>query len=334
MTAPIPVAVVGLGSMGANHARIYASLPGAWLVGVADLDAERRAAAQRLAPGVAAFADFRAMLAETQPVAVSVAVPTRAHLEVGLAVLDAGAHLLVEKPIASDLAEGSMLLRAAAAAERLLMVGHVERFNPAVRALKRRLAAGELGRLYQIHAQRVGPFPARIRDVGVVYDLAPHDIDVMRYLLDEEVARVYAETERRLNTEHEDMLLGLIRFRSGVVGAVDINWLTPEKVRRLRVLGERGSYELDYIAQTLDFAPRTGDAGPSPRRRVWPEPPDATPEEPLRVELSAFLDAIGAGGPSPMSGADALAALDLAAKLVQSGAEGRAIDVAHPIGAV
>jgi predicted dehydrogenase len=210
------------------------------------------------------------------------------------------------------------------------MVGHIERFNPAVRALKRRLQSGELGRVYQVHAQRVGPFPFRIRDVGVVFDLAPHDIDVMRYLLDEEVERVYAETERRLNTEHEDMVLGLLRFSSGAVGVLDINWLTPEKVRRLRVLGERGTYELDYIAQTLDFAPRQDDAAAAPRIRLWPETPGAV-EEPLRLELSAFVAAVRDSAPSPMSGADAVAALDLAAKLVQSGEEGRAIAVAHPI---
>ncbi len=328
---PIAAAVIGLGSMGANHVRLYRDLPQARLVGLADPDPERLATAERAAPGVAAFADYRTMLAKTRPAAVSVAVPTLAHLEVGLATLDAGAHLLIEKPIAPDLGAGALLTRAAAAAERLLMVGHTERFNPAVGALKRRLAAGELGRVYQVHAQRVGPFPARIRDVGVVYDLAPHDIDVMRYLLDDEVERVYAETERRLSTEHEDMLLGLLRFRGGAVGVVDINWLTPDKRRKLRVLGERGTYELDYVAQTLDLSPRTGDVAPSPRVRLWPPSPGDAPVEPLRIELTAFLEAIRSGGPSPMAAIDALAALDIADKLVRSGAERRAIDVAHPI---
>jgi predicted dehydrogenase len=152
----------------------------------------------------------------------------------------------------------------------------------------------------------------------------------MRYLLNEEVERVYAETERGLNTEHEDMLLGFIRFRSGTVGVLDINWLTPEKVRRLRVLGERGTYELDYIEQTLYFAPRREDGTPSPRFRIWPER-DGVQEEPLRVELSAFIDAVRSGGPSPVSGNDALAAVDLAAQLVRSGEEHRPIEVSHPL---
>lgn len=328
--APVTVAVIGLGGMGTHHVRTYRDLEGARLAGLADPDPARREAAALLAPGVPVFASYATLLAETQPAAVSVVVPTLLHVEAALAALTAGAHVLVEKPIAGNLADGAMIVRSAAAAGRLLMVGHVERFNPAVRELKRRLDAGDLGRVYQIRAQRVGPFPARIRDVGVVHDLAPHDIDVMRYLLGDEVERVYAETGQRLHTEHEDMLAGTLRFRSGVIGILEVNWLTPEKVRRLRVQGERGAYELDYVAQTLDLLASRADAAPSPPQRVWP-PAGSSPEEPLRVELAAFLDAIRTGGPSPMPGADGLAALDIAAKLVESGAEGRAITVAHPI---
>ena len=122
----------------------------------------------------------------------------------------------------------------------MLTVGHIERFNPAIRELRRRLAAGELGRIFQIHATRLGPFPARIRDVGVVVDLAPHDLDVMRYLVGSEPIRLYAETERRIHTEHEDLFIGIMKFANGVVGMLDINWLTPTKRRTLTVTGERG----------------------------------------------------------------------------------------------
>ena len=330
MSDSVDVAVVGLGMMGSNHVRVYRGLPEARLVGLVDTDPCRRDNAATLTPGVPVFNDVRRMLLEAKPAAVSIVAPTREHLALALLALDAGAHVLVEKPIAADLVEGTMLIRSAAAAERMLMVGHVERFNPAVRELKRRLNAGELGRVYQVHAQRVGPFPARIRDVGVVHDLAPHDIDVMRYLLGEEVTRVYAETERRLSTEYEDMVMGLLRFESGVVGSLDINWLTPEKIRRLRVLGEGGTYELDYIAQTLFFAPRHDDGAVSERTRLWPSVEGAQ-EEPLRLELAAFLDAILRGSPSPMSGTDALAALDLASKLVESGLSGVPTAVAHPL---
>ena len=158
-----------------------------------------------------------------------------------------------------------------------LTVGHIERFNPAVVELQARLRAGELGRVFQVHARRVGPFPERVRDVGVVLDLAPHDIDVMRFLLDSEVARVQAETEQRINTEHEDMLAGVLRFANGVVGVLDINWLTPTKIRELSVLGERGMFVVDYLARELTFyenahhrgraAGRLGGAPPEGRER-------------------------------------------------------------------
>ena len=107
--------------------------------------------------------------------------------------------------------------------------------------------------MFQVHARRVGPFPERVRDVGVVLDLAPHDIDVMRFLLGSEVARVQAETEQRINTEHEDMLIGVLRFANGVVGVLDVNWLTPTKIRELSVLGERGMFVVDYLARELTF---------------------------------------------------------------------------------
>jgi predicted dehydrogenase len=120
------------------------------------------------------------------------------------------------------------------------MVGHVERYNPAVVELKRRLDAGELGRIFEIVARRKGPFPDRVRDVGVVMDLAAHDLDVMWYLTGAEVTRVYAETAQRVHESHEDLLLGTLRFSDGILGVLDINWLTPTKIRELSVIGERG----------------------------------------------------------------------------------------------
>ena len=140
------------------------------------------------------------------------------------------------------------MIEAAAAAGRMLTVGHIERFNPAIRELRRRLDAGELGRIFQISATRLGPFPARIRDVGVVVDLAPHDLDVMRFLVGAEPVRIYAEAERRIHTDHEDLFTGIgASSRTGSLGVLNINWLTPTKQRVLTVTGERGMYVADYI---------------------------------------------------------------------------------------
>jgi predicted dehydrogenase len=311
-------AVIGLGMMGANHARVLNELPDADLVAVVDLDpgAVDRATAGRTARG---YGDAGRMLAEEQPDLVVVAVPTSLHLSATLESLAAGAHVLVEKPIAPDRPQAEEMIAAAGAAGRLLTVGHIERFNPAIRELHRRLRAGELGRIFQIRAARLGPFPARVRDVGVVVDLAPHDIDVMRYLLQSEPVRMYAETEQRIHTDHEDLFTGLIKFESGAIGLLEINWLTPTKVRRLTVTGERGMYEADYLSQDLVFYANPDQElvseGEMTRRAVQRR-------EPLAVELSEFLAAIRDDGPPPVSPQDALVAMLLARAMVDAAQRG------------
>src|SRR5690606_20141800 len=132
-----------------------------------------------------------------------------------------------------------------------LMVGHIERFNPAILELKRRIE--QVGTIFQISARRVGPFPDRIRDVGVVVDLASHDIDAMNFILESPVETVYAQTAQRIHTSHEDMVLGTLRFANGTVGALDVNWLTPTKIRQLTVSGNRGTFVADYLSQDVAF---------------------------------------------------------------------------------
>ena len=141
--------------------------------------------------------------------------------------------------------EALSLIQLANERGRTIAVGHIERFNPAVIALKRLLAGHHLGRIYCLHARRLGPFPPRIRDVGVALDLATHDLDVMRYLVDTEVERAYAEIRDCTGQQHEDLLFGVIRFQNGVVGMLDVNWLTPTKVRELSVTGECGMYAVN-----------------------------------------------------------------------------------------
>lgn len=326
-------AVIGLGAMGANHVRVLSDMPGVELVGVADTDAARveKATRGRPFPG---FADYRSLIAEALPDFVSVVVPTGLHEAVALAVIAAGVHLLVEKPIAATVPAAERIAAAAEAAGVLLSVGHIERFNPAVRELKRRLAEGQGGRVLQLKARRVGPFPHRIRDVGVIHDLAPHDIDIMRYLLGEEVERVYAEAQRHINTENEDIFAGVLHFRGGAFGLLDINWLTPTKERTLTVLCERGMFVADYAAQSLAFyenyaAAARDDAigsvteGPMTRYPI-------EYQEPLRVELEAFRDAVRDRTAPPVSAADGIAALAVAEALVRSAERG----LPEPVGPV
>jgi predicted dehydrogenase len=331
MTPPLRAAVIGLGSMGANHARVLADMEGVTLVAVVDTDPARleKATGGRQ---IAGYAEVAQLLQAERPDLVSVVVPTGLHEEVALCAIAAGANLLVEKPLAATLDGARRIARAAAERGVLLTVGHIERFNPAIVELKRRLDEGQGGRVLQVRARRVGPFPHRIRDVGVIHDLAPHDIDVMRYLLGDEVERVYAETRRHINTDNEDLFAGMLRFRSGALGLLEINWLTPTKARTLDVLCERGMFVADYGAQTLAFyenyaaVAREGaiasvTEGPMTRYPI-------VNREPLRAELEAFRDAFRCGGPAPVSAADALEALSVVEALVRSADAGMPVAVA------
>ena len=165
------------------------------------------------------------------------------------------------------------------------MVGHVERFNPAVRELKRRISDGQLGRINQARARRVGPFFRRERDVGVAYDLATHDIDVLHFLLECDVERVQAETQSGIRTEYEDALTGVLRFENGAVAQLEASWITPIKQRELVLLGERGMFALDYIARTLVFYSHADDAEGEGEPIEIP----AAAVEPLRLEIEAFV---------------------------------------------
>jgi predicted dehydrogenase len=322
----LKVAVIGAGAMGRNHVRVYADMESVELVAVADPDEQAARRATR-SYRVNTYADYRELLDRERPQAITIAVPTEHHGEVAHEAFARGIHVLIEKPLALTWSEGETLIKAAHERGVRLMVGHIERFNPAITEIKRRLTAHELGRVFQVHARRLSPFPSRIRDVGVILDLATHDIDAMRYLLGAEVTRVYAETEQKAHTTCEDLLSGLLRFDNGVIGVLDINWLTPSKVRQLAVLGEGGLYLADYLTQDVYWYKNSrGAAGGwdtlSVFRDVWEGDMvkiQLAKKEPLRAELEAFVAAIEENREPPVNGRDALAVLALAEKLAESG---------------
>jgi UDP-N-acetylglucosamine 3-dehydrogenase len=326
------VAVIGVGAMGHNHARVYSEMPDVELVGVADSDGQvAQAVARRY--GGCAYTDFTQLLDEKKPDLVTIAVPTVDHLNVASQVIQRNIHLLIEKPIAFSADEGRQIIAAAQQAGVQLMVGHIERFNPAVIALKAHLAQGELGRVFQIDAHRQGPFPVRINDVGVIIDLAVHDLDVMRYVTGAEVTRVYAETERRIDSTREDLLTGLVRLSDGAIGTLTINWLTPTKIRELFVTGERGMFRVDYLTQDLYFFENaTANGGDWETLRILRGVSEGrmirhvvAKKEPLRAEQEAFLASVHAQIPVPVTGLDGLKALELAQAMTVSGLEHRPI---------
>lgn len=319
------IAVIGVGAMGRNHARVCSEIPEADLVAVVDENHELAKTAGRL-HGAKAFADYLKMLDAEKPEAVIVAVPTQAHHEIVTDLLKAGCNVLVEKPIAATLEEAQDIVSLAGEKDLVLMVGHIERYNPAVTELKRRLDGGELGRLFQIHARRLGPFPARIRDVGVVVDLATHDLDIMRYLTGSEVIRVYAEANREIHTSNEDLFTGMARFADGTLGLLEINWLTPTKIRELYVTGERGMFRADYLTQDLYFfenADVNGEGwttmavlrgvteGAMTRFAI-------RKKEPLRAEVEAFISGVRGDASRTVKGSDGMAALALALSMIES----------------
>jgi predicted dehydrogenase len=328
------VAVIGVGAMGRQHARVYADLPGVELVGVADADLKAANTIVRRFGG-RAFEDYCVLLDRLKPDAVTLAVPTSLHRDIALQIIARGIHLLIEKPLSFDVAEGQEMIAAAKSAGVGLMVGHIERFNPSVTALREHLSAGELGRIFQIDAHRQGPFPDRVRDVGVVIDLAVHDLDVMRYICDANITRVYAETERHIHGTREDLLTGVVRLTNGAIGTLAINWLTPTKIRELYVTGERGMFRLDYLTQDLYFYENATTMGAEWQTlRVLRGVSEGrmirhvvAKEEPLRLELEAFCAAVREDRLMPVGGSDGLKAVELAQALITSGLSHSAIEL-------
>jgi predicted dehydrogenase len=330
----IKVAVIGIGSMGANHARVYSQLNEVNLVAVADTNPQVTEVVSKHY-NTRPYQSYTQLLEQEQPDAVSIAVPTTLHEQVAISALEAGAHVLIEKPISATLEGGRRIIKTAKQYNRRLMVGHIVRFNPAIQALQQKLQSGELGHIFSIACRRVGPYPARIRDVGVVVELATHDLDIMRFLLGGDPIRVFAEITRCIHTEYEDMIHGLLRFTKSVVGTLDINWLTPTKVREVIVVGERGLFRVDDLTQDLFFYEnRDGEndlwsaletikgisEGSMIRYAI-------KRQEPLRAELQAFISAIQEQNPMPVTGEDGLAALKLALALMKSGQTNQVVKI-------
>jgi UDP-N-acetylglucosamine 3-dehydrogenase len=321
--AKVRVAVVGAGNMGRHHARNYHDLADAELTAVVDADGGRAEEIAGLFDSPA-FTDVETML-EVVPdlVAASVAVPTTAHAEVVGTLIEAGKHVLVEKPIASTLEETDRLIRLAEERSLVLAVGHVERFNPAVRELKRLIASGRMGGVLSLIARRVGVMPPQVKDANVIVDLAVHDIDIFRYLLDgAEPDELYCNAGQAVATDRFDF--AEILLRCGPTACfLQVNWLTPVKIRSLAATGTNGYAELEYVTQRLDFYPaRTpGEtqsfADVEALSEQEPEHLDFRHEEPLTRELKEFLKAVRGEPAETVSGREARRTMEVAARLVE-----------------
>ncbi len=297
------VGVIGVGVMGSNHARVFAGLQGAELVGVADPD-RRQADFVARTLGCAAVAEIAELL-DLNIDAVTIAAPTHLHHDIALACIARGVPVLVEKPIASSVEEGRDIIEAARRAGVTLMVGHVERFNPAVETIKEALRDEDI---LSIAITRVGPFPPRMSNVGVVIDLAVHDIDLIRWFTDSEIIEVQPQLSSAV-AEREDIALLQFRTASGVLAHINTNWLTPFKARNVTV-ATRGKYIMAdlltrQVTECFGFQP---DGSYSMRHL------SVGHAEPLRSELLAFVRAVRNGTPPAVSGEEGVASLEIAAQ--------------------
>jgi predicted dehydrogenase len=301
------VGVVGVGVMGSNHARVLADLPGIHLVGIADPDRKQREfVAGALDCG--GHSDVEGLLAAGID-AVTIAAPTHLHRDLALTCIRAGVHVLVEKPIAPSVEDGRAIIAAAQRAGVVLMVGHVERFNPAVEAIKNAIRKEEI---LSIAITRVGPFPPRMSNVGVVIDLAVHDIDLIRWFTDSDIVEVQPQLSSAV-AEREDIALLQFRTASGVLAHINTNWLTPFKARNITV-ATRNKYVMGdlltrQVTECFGFQP---DGSYSMRHL------SVGHAEPLRAELQAFASAIRSGQRPPVTGEEAVASLEIAIRCLES----------------
>ena len=312
----IRVGLVGLGSMGKNHLRVIQENPAAELWAICDSDViSLRGISNKVK--ATSFSDPFDMISRSGVDALVVATPTEYHYPIVLEALKKGIPVLVEKPIATTYTMAQEIAKLSAIVEVPVQVGHVERYNPAVLHLAKLLAEGMLTDVYSITSIRSGPLPERVKDVGVTLDLGTHDVDIISWIAGERPSRVYAETTQKIHASHEDLAFGLLKFPSGKVGMVDVNWLTPVKRRSLRVVGRQGMFELDYLTQQLTFTSM-------PLGIEMPLVSDLTrkPEEPLAAQFSEFLEVVKGPIRPRVNAEDGAWAVRIAEALVQAAKTG------------
>ena len=324
---PVRMGLIGLGSMGRHHARVIRSVEGMELVAVADPYGDKHGVAGDLE----VLPDVEALIGAGIDAAM-VAVPTWLHEEVALALCAAGVHTMVEKPIAATAASGERVAQAFAEAGLVGAVGYVERCNPALLEMRRRIEAGELGALYQITTSRQGPFPGRIADVGVVKDLATHDIDLAAWIARSPYERVAGEVTHRSGREHEDMVVATGRLASGVIVSHTVNWLSPLKVRQTVATGEKGAFVANTLTGDLTFIANGDVTSEWDRASAFRgvSEGDATTfaiarREPLLVEQENFRDALWGRPSDTVSMAEGVHTLHVVEAVLTSAATGQTV---------
>ena len=318
--ARLRAGLIGLGAMGRNHARVLSGLDGVDLVGIVEPSPGLVDAAH----GRPVFASVAELLAVGLDYAV-VACPTSMHEEVGLQLAEAGVNALIEKPLAHSVEAALRLVQAFESRGLVAGVGHIERFNPAVQNLRLRLELGELGDVFQVVTRRQGPFPHRIADVGVVKDLATHDIDLTSWVTGQDYVSVAARTLSKSGNVHEDMVAVVGQLTDGTIVSHLVNWLSPLKERYTAVTGERGCFVADTLSADLTFYSNGAIASEWEAVRAFRGVSEgdmtrfALPKrEPLLVEHELFRDAVAGATNDIVTLAQGLRTVEISAALLES----------------
>lgn len=325
----LKIGAIGIGSMGKNHARVCSELENVELVGIADVNKET---AKKVAKkfGTKAFFDYKELFAKID--AAIVATPTITHYKIAMDLLNNGKHILVEKPICDNIKKAEKLVKKAENENLVLAVGHIERHNPAVKFVKEGINKKRFGELITLASKRVSNFPGRIRDVGVIFDFGVHDIDVMRYIAGE-VKSVYARAGRFNNRiDYEDHANIVLNFENEICGIVEVNWLTPMKIRKLFLTCSENFVEVDYMNQSVTISS-------SSFKQIDEMDLYHTPiqynvnqvalekKEPLRNEIEDFVYAIEKNKKPLATGEDGLMALKIVEAATNSYKKGKEVKI-------
>jgi len=325
----LKIGVIGLGSMGKNHARVCSELNTIQLAGVSDIDTTTvKTIADRFHTN--SFTTHKDMIKEID--AAIIATPTVTHHKIAMDMLNQGKHVLVEKPICESVQKAEELVKKAKKEGLILAVGHIERYNPVVRFVKDSMNSKKLGELISLASKRVSSFPGRIRDVGVVFDFGIHDIDVMRYL-GGEVTSVYARAGNfNKNITHEDHANIIMNFENGVCGVIEVNWLTPVKIRKLFLTCSEYFVEVDYIDQSITMS--SSSFSKIDEMNLFNVPIQHNvntisleKKEPLRNEIMDFIRAVEHMTKPLVTGEDGLQALKIAEAATQSYKTGKEVKI-------
>jgi UDP-N-acetylglucosamine 3-dehydrogenase len=307
------VAVIGIGFWGRNHVRVFSELPQTELKAICDVNKERVTALANQYK-VDAYTDSRKLLKRKDIQAVSICTWTTTHAAEAVKAIRAGKDALVEKPIASTVSEAKRIVRLAERRNKRLMVGFIERFNSGVQNVKNMVYREEFGSLVSATSRRVSEWPERIGDVGVVKDTAIHDIDVMRYIFDEDPTAVFAKIGNLRHSKYEDYAQIMLTFERGKTAFIEANWLTPYKTRNLLVTGSKAILNLNYLTQEITI--ETAGQSTTPRYAR---------QEPLKLELQHFADCVLNNRTPTVTGVDGLKALQIAEAAFKSSKQNRAV---------